>query len=53
MVVLVDQDVLRLEVKVDDAKGVEVGDALTNLEIGTQGFWSRKELKVVLVEKGT
>ena len=28
----------------DDAKGVEVGDALTNLEIGTQGF---------LVEIGT
>ena len=37
----------------DDTKGVEVGDALTNLEKGTQGFGLRKELKVVLVEKGT
>ena len=33
----------------DDTKGVEVGDALTNLEIGTQGFWLRKALKVFLV----
>ena len=33
----------------DDSKGVEVGDTLTNLEIGTQGFWLRKALKVFLV----
>ena len=37
-------NVLRLEVQVDDTKGVEVGDTLTNLKIGTQGF---------LVEIGT
>ena len=33
----------------DDTKGVEVSDALTNLEIGTQGFGSDRNSMVFLV----